>query len=287
MPPIEIPLAFRNPLAASTIVPPPVQVYDSAPYAPGRYRAPQPVLAGRRIPQPRLDLGDYRARAEIVWVSLRLDTPGQHQAINMQRAVTRLIDARGGAYSVFVTDPKGEKRYQGDRFIRRFQDPDPDRFRGLLDAILWTYGDGTEARDDLAIAAIEVSAGVYVRRSRTLGAREATWRRWLLVDLMRRHLRPDPVLTEAPLCCPRWYGASCGKSGATFALDDRRGRATPHTPHLRRLGVDDRFQSALGLGAHHQPPGRCDLLDRGTRCPRHAALDGQDHRPARSGDRQR
>lgn len=251
---LEIPLMFHEPPTEPPSAPKLMQIYGADLYAAGAGRKIQPVLAGRTILRPVIDLGCYRARAEIDWIEIRLETPGRHQAINMQRAVTGLIDAQGGAYSVFITGPRGEKGYLGDQFILRFQDPDPGGLGALLDAILARYGDDTVPLDDLAIAAVEISVDFYVRPACAARAVDADRLRWLMVDLMRRHLRPEPVLTEAPLCRPRWFGTTSGKSGATFALEDRRGGATSRTPHFLRLGVDESYQPALSLSAHHQPP---------------------------------
>ncbi len=251
---LEIPLMFHKPPTEPPSAPKLMQIYDADRYKAGAGRKIQPVLAGRKILRPVIDLGCYRARAEIDWIEIRLETPGRHQAINMQRAVTGVIDAQGGAYSAFITGPRGEKGYLGDQFILRFQDPDPGGLRALLDAILARYGDDTVPLDDLAIAAVEISVDFYVRPACAARAVDADRLRWLMVDLMRRHLRPEPVLTEAPLCRPRWFGTATGKSGATFALEDRRGGATSRTPHFLRLGVDESYRPALSLSAHHQPP---------------------------------
>lgn len=107
-----------------------------------------------------------------------------------------------------------------------------------MEAIVAKYCDATEPVDNLAIAGIEISVDFYVRQTRTSGPKEQDQLRWLMVDLMRRHLRPHPVLTEAELCRPRWFGGESGGSGASFAIADRRGTSlSAARPRAMRLAI--------------------------------------------------
>lgn len=160
----------------------------------------------------------------------------------MQRVISGMLG--GAAYSVFVSGPEDETGYVGHHFLLKFQDPKPAPFRSLLDKIVALYASDMEYVEELFIVAIEISADFYVRRRSAASEEQFDRLRWQMVDLMRRHLRPEPVLTEAERCRPRFFGAQSGASGATFVLEDWRGRATAQSPHLIRLGVDESFQAA-------------------------------------------
>lgn len=45
----------------------------------------QPILAGRDVMRPRIDLNDYRCSAVLDRIEIRLETPRRHQALNIHR----------------------------------------------------------------------------------------------------------------------------------------------------------------------------------------------------------
>ena len=109
---IEIPLKFRDEPEWLDPEHPPALTYDAVPYNPTSGGKVQPVLAGRNVLKPRMDLGRYTARAVIDWVEVWLATPNEHQAGNMYRFARKVLDERGGATSVFVSGPNRKPGYR-------------------------------------------------------------------------------------------------------------------------------------------------------------------------------
>jgi len=252
---IEIPLKFRKNPEWPNPAHPPALIYDSEPHASASGGKVQPVLAGRRVLRPRLDLDSYIARAVIDWVEIWLTTPGEHQAGNMYKFIRRVLDETGGATSVFVSGPNREKRYKGRFFVLKFHDPAPGAFRQVLQDTVERYAGDTSSIDALAIAGIEISVDFYVRKSLGLRDDERDLRRWQMLDLLRRHLRPEPVLTEEDYCHPRTYGSEYGGNGASFVVKTRASSVSGDlVRHFTRVDVDERHRPVLQLSAHNQPP---------------------------------
>ncbi|GKY87399.1 hypothetical protein [Sinisalibacter aestuarii] len=250
----DISLAFLEPPEWPDTAAPLSVTYDAQPYTGRTGRKPQPVLAQRLVLHPDIDLSAYRAKAAIDWIEIRLVTPGLHQAINIQRAVSKCLGMQGGAYSVYVFGPNRETGYTGNQFVLRFQDPEPTDFKPLLEQTVGRYECGVDSVDLLEVAGVEISVDFYVRGSSRLSEREQNRLRWQMVDLTRRHLRPHPALTEKEGCRPRSFGRAHGGSGVTFVVQDRLGRAPVNLAQLMRLGVDESYWPALERSTYHQPP---------------------------------
>ncbi len=251
----EIPLRFRKPPEWPDAARPPALIYDAEAYAAAPGRSMQPVLAGRTVLKPRIDLSRYQAKAVIDWIKIRLATPGRHQAVNMHRTVNRMLGRQGGATSVYVSGPHDEERHHGNQFCLKFQDPAPRSFKALLHEIAEYYDADTNSIEDLPIAGIEISVDFYVRKSLELNDDDRDLCRWQMVELLRRHLRPEAVLTEEDYCRPRTFGSEHENSGATFVLKTRGSIVSGDlVRHFHRLGVDERHRPALQRAAHNQPP---------------------------------
>ncbi|MDE4139979.1 hypothetical protein [Phaeobacter gallaeciensis] len=215
----EVPLAFAEaPDWPSTKALPALR-YDVQPYAPTKPGASvQPVLRDRLIARPRIDLNQYRCRAEIDWLELFLETPDRRQAVNLHRAIRRMLEELGSTSTVFVSGPDRKSGYKGTRFLLRFQQPNPQVLRRVLEKIVEKYVP-EQTPDALFLMGIEVSVDFYATKSATRSETELDLLRWQMVDILRRHLRPEPVLTESERGWPRTYGGAYGGDGATFLLN--------------------------------------------------------------------
>lgn len=252
---IDIPLAFRDsPNWPSDNVFPAVS-YSEKPYRPNDARATvQKVLAGRRLLTPQLDLNAYNCRAEIDWIEFRLPTKRYHQARNMQPKVAGMFADIGSASTVYVSGPTRKPGYMGYDFIIKVQQPKPRELVQVLGRMAAFYRLERSELPDLPIMGLEISVDFYVKdtHARTENCRNLL--RWQMVDALRRHLKPDPALTELPEASPRFFGDQYGGNGATFFVN---GNATELSPKLitlaPSLGLAPEALVALDIKSHNQP----------------------------------
>lgn len=102
---LSVPLTFSRSHKGCAPGHSPSQFYDVVPYAPSGGPQAQALLRDRLVASPRIDLNDYSAKAVIDWVKLKAQTPGYHQAINMQRRLAEILKDGGESSSVFVGGP--------------------------------------------------------------------------------------------------------------------------------------------------------------------------------------
>ena len=248
-----IPLAFRDRPEWPEKVPPPSTSYAIAPYETKNGRAPQPVLRGRVLGTPEVDLNDYACRAEIDWIELRLETQSRHQARNMQPTITKMLEEMGSSSTVFVAGPNRETGHIGNQFILKIQTPKPKELPKLMAAVCAKYAPETAVLD-LPIAGIEVSVDFYVKERHALEPHVSALRRWQMVDILRRHLRPEAILTERELGYPRFFGGKFGGSGATFFVDpSATGLSGSLIPLAAKLKLDLEDLAPLDIKKHAQP----------------------------------
>lgn len=251
---IEIPLSFKaRPIWPEDVSAPSIS-YAVEPYQAQAGRSVQKVLAGRRLASPMIDLNDYLCRAEIDWLALRVVTPGFHQARNLQPAIAGVLGDIGSRSTVFVTGPNGETGYKGSDFILKFQQPNSRELGHVLAQFAGRYGLDTARLPELRIMGVEISVDFYVKGVECLPGDLADLKRWQMVDILRRHLKPEPVLTELPAAGPRFYGGKFGGSGATHFVSpsakDLGHRVLASAP---RLGLEPEHLVALDLNKHSQP----------------------------------
>ena len=251
---IEIPLAFKErPVWPDDMSAPSIS-YDVEPYQPKPGRSVQKVLAGRKLVTPLIDLNAYACRAEIDWLALRIVTPGYHQARNVQPAIAGMLGDIGSRSTVFVSGPNGETGYMGSDFILKFQQPSPRELGYVLAKIAGHYDLDRAKLPELRIMGVEVSVDFYVKGAKGLTENAANLKRWQLVDILRRHLKPDPVLTELPAAGPRFFGGKFGGGGAThFVNPSAKDLGHSVLPLASRLGIDPEHLVALDLNKHSQP----------------------------------
>lgn len=251
---IEIPLAFRERPVWPKDEPAPSISYIVEPYQPQLGRSVQRVLAGRKLVTPLIDLNAYACRAEIDWLELRINTPGVHQARNMQPAITEMLSKLGSSSTVFVTGPDRETRYIGSKFILKFQQPNPRELGHVLAKVAGRYDLDSAKMSELRIMGVEISVDFYVKVSEGLSEDTASLKRWQMVDILRRHLKPDPVLTELPAAGPCFYGGKFGGGGATHFVNPSASDLGHRLLVLaQRLGLEPVRLVALDLNKHSQP----------------------------------
>lgn len=252
---LEIPLTFRSAPAWPATLDWPSLHYTGLPYAPKPGARLQPVLAGRTVLRPEIDLAKYRGRAVVDWIEVRLDTPGRHQARNMQPRIDKHLKSMGSAMTVHVSGPNRETPHNGSAFILRFQQPQPWE---LAKALKWTcseYCPGRTSIGGLKIAGIEVSVDFYVRDSAHIDQDRYNLLRWQMVDLLRRHLRPHPVLTEKERCHPRFYMKEGSRNSAAFCVEQSVSKLSGGLrTQAHRFGLDEHLLAPLRPGAHHAIP---------------------------------
>ncbi len=79
---------------------------------------------------------------------------------------------------------------------------------------------------------------------------ERSLKRWQIQDLLVRHLRVDPDLTELQHCSPRFTKAGPKHDTAEFVVR----QTIPHSgSKLASAGIKDKSASALILSAYHHP----------------------------------
>jgi hypothetical protein len=251
---IEIPLAFKerpvwpDDMSAISIS------YNVEPYQTQPGRSVQKVLACRNLLTPLIDLNTYACRGEIDWLELRINTPGVHQARNMQPAITKMLHEIGSTSTVFVTGLDRKKRYMGCDFIVKFQQPKPRELAQVLAKIAGHYDLDRAKLPELRIMGVEVSVDFYVKSTEGLTECMANLKRWQMVDILRRHLKPDAVLTELPAAAPRFFGGKFGGGGAThFVNPSAKGLGHSVVPLAPRLGLEPERLVALDLNKHSQP----------------------------------
>ena len=251
----DIPLKFRNAPAWDVLQESPSLHYQGEPYAPQGSMRRQPVLAGRTVLRPDIDFNDYRCNAVIDWIELRLDTPGTHQARNMQPRIDKWLQALGSRSTAYVSGPDRERGHMGNQFILKIQQPLPWELAPLLKQVVACYCPELHSTRDIKIAGIEISVDFRAKPAGGATQDRVNLMRWRMVDILRRHLRPERVLTEAHRCHPRFYSDDDGQGGATFSVDPVLRRPSgPALAEMVRLGVATYHLIPLRLRAHHATP---------------------------------
>lgn len=252
---LDISLAFNVAQNWPALMDAPSIHYAGQPYVSSTGSRPQPLLADRTLYRPTLNLNDYTCDAVIDWIDIRLETTRRHQAVNMQRAVMQMLRDIGSNSTVHVSSPWRQNRHIGSDFIIRIQQPLPHELAELLKRVLARYAPGTSTIADLKIAGLEVSLDFYVVAGKEMTQDTQNLLRWRMTDALRRHLRPNPVLTEQDRCDPRFYPSKDGKDTTQFLVGLKEPKPTGNAAaEMIRLGITRRDKAALYLGNHHQPP---------------------------------
>jgi len=79
----EVPIKFNKFPKWSSLTDPQVLGYSVSEYASDTGSVPQPLLRGRRIAKPDIDLNAYHCKAVFDWIEIRLETAEKHQAMNV------------------------------------------------------------------------------------------------------------------------------------------------------------------------------------------------------------
>lgn len=251
---LQLPLAFREQPDWPKGEPAPAVGYLVTPYRSEHGQKTQPVLSGRKLISPLIDLNSYACRAEIDWIEIRITTPNFHQAVNMQRAVATWLVNEGSQMTIFVTGPDRKRGYKGKEFILKFQQPNPREFTRVLNYVACKYGLNPARLGEFKIMGVEVSVDFYVKVQDMLDDRQINLKRWLMVDLLRRHLKPAPELTEMEDGGPRFFGDVYGRGGATRFVNPSISDLRPNLLLLAsRVGLDPSDLVTLDINKHSQP----------------------------------
>ena len=252
---IDIPLHFETKPTWSNASGPPSIQYSIAPYQASQNASVQPVLRDRSVLHPDIDLNKYHCRAVLDWVEFRFDTLGIHQSINIQRYATKTLRDHGASSSVFVWGRNRKIRYTGSQFILRVQQPEPRALLILCKALNQKYLAGVGSIAQWQIAGMEVSVDFFVKDQPGLSADTKTLLRWRMSDLLRRHLKPQAVLTEQERCYPRFFSEATGKGSAVFLVEIKKPKALGRAyGEIAKLGLSPSVLGPLQLSSHHQAP---------------------------------
>lgn len=194
----------------------------------------QPILAGRTIMRPAVDLNLYRCKAVLDWIEIRLETSGRHQALNIHRKAQGILSAQGLAATLFVYGPRREARYIGSSFILRILQPQSHQLVPFLKAMVAEYAPDTQSVADLIVEGIELSVDFFVKPVNGRSQAASDLLRYRMVDALQRHLRPEPILTETDACRPRFFSENATSPTATFLVETKRGqgsRSPRRKPH--------------------------------------------------------
>ena len=210
------------------------------------------LLRDRLVATPRIDLNDYRAEAVIDWVELKAQAPGYHQAINIQRRLARILSDDGDGCSVFVSGPDRRRGHKGSQFILRIQQPTRRALALVCRDLISHYSVDVSRLRDLPLAGMEISVDFYPKPGAGVSADDLEERRWLMTDVLRRHLRVQAALTELDRCAPRGFTDDYGITSATFAVSERlTGTLAGLRLATSRYGLDDAAIAALALASHN------------------------------------
>lgn len=217
---LKIPLKFNKAPIWPTHLDPPALRYSQSTYTAASGASPQPVLDGRSILSPDIDLNDFRCTAVIDWIEVRMqNTPGLHQARNIHFHAKKMLDKLGSQSTIFVSGPDGETGYIGHDFILRLQQPVAREMMEFLEEMLQYYRPRNPTVMALPIAGTEVSVDFRVKPKPGRDQDASNLLRWRMADALRRHLRLGPVLTEEVRCAPRYYIYRNGRDTAIFNID--------------------------------------------------------------------
>lgn len=246
----QYPLVFEQSPACKKLSEAKTVEYVLEAYKPATGASPQPVLAGRWVAAPKIDLNHYTCKSVVDWVEVAIETLGEHQSVNVQRYLKRALMNTESQSSVHVSGPERESFYQGSFFHIRIQQPEPDELYKLLESLCCKYLHRSLTPEELTISGIEVSVDFYACGSEHLDEENHNLRRWQLQDVLTRHIRPAPVFTELDRCSPRYFKSNKGGKSADFWI---RKIAPEPGKRLSRYGLSDKEYSALRLEAHTCP----------------------------------
>ncbi|PWE28376.1 hypothetical protein DDZ14_19115 [Maritimibacter sp. 55A14] len=213
--------------------------------------------------EPDIDLGLYRVDAVIDWIAFRMETVSEHQAVNMHRRIMRLLGQIGSRSTCAVYGPKWKMRdrkwkrgYQGTKFIVQLQQPEPRELAWLMRELPKQYAVQKQECGLFPIAGIEVSVDFYPIYDPDHDQARRDLLRWQMVELLRRHVKFDPILTESVRGKPRAFHRDArGKGSSRKTVSVKL--AKPNKTLMKeatRLGVPRATALPLNLRAHTQPP---------------------------------
>lgn len=254
MRPFFLDLSFDTPLGWMASEDPFTLAYEPYTVADGGPRK-QPILAGRDVMRPRIDLNDYRCSAVLDWIEIRLEMPGRHQALNIHRKAQEILRSQGSSSTLFVCGPEHQNRYNGQRFILRIQQPQAHHLVRFLKALIAEYAPKTPAVADLVIAGFELSVDFYIKPMYRQSQAASDLLPYRMVDVLRRHLRPASILTEAEACNPRLFTNDGGNPSATFLVEQKKAHASGTLlADAMRLGCDINDLIPMRITAHNPMP---------------------------------
>ncbi|WP_141134979.1 hypothetical protein [Tropicimonas sediminicola] len=203
------------------------------------YTGKRSINKGRLELWPDIHLEDYTFSAVVDWVRISFDTTGFHQAVNIKRWASTIVD-RG--QTLYVYGPNGERGFKGHEFTLTLQDPTPDSLDRLCRAIEGKYEIDTAERQAIRIDGIEVSLDIYPNNETDEDRRKMT-------EALRRHVVVPEMFWEDRLAHPRsTYGIGFERNRRNPTVEDPKlqhkvlSRAATHpaqTPaHFRDLDPD-------------------------------------------------
>lgn len=251
----EIPLLFvKSPKWDPSLDPPSIH-YTADLYEPADGMAVQPLLRDRMVLKPTIDLKRYRCHSVIDWIEVQIETNGVHQAINIQRFASKVLDESGSASKVYVSGPTRTRGYSGSTFIIRLQQPGLSQLGSFCAELLRKYPTSARSVGDLAIAGIEVSVDFYVKNHAEMGSEAQNLLRWQMTEVLQRHLRPERSLTELEENQPRFFATVNGKATSKSLVSKATAKASSkQRSEIKRLGLNERVLAPLRIGAHEQAP---------------------------------
>ncbi|MGR3496576.1 hypothetical protein [Citreimonas sp.] len=143
----------------------------------------QPRLCGRLFLEPDLRLDEYEFSARFDWIDIAVTTPGEHQALNVQRWLAAESKTIPGFSTCYVSGPdRKRKRYQGRAFCIRLHDPDPRHLPKILLHLCRKYTCVTRSPDEIRVHALEIAVDVYPKRRADYDPAARTLRRLRMVE---------------------------------------------------------------------------------------------------------
>lgn len=254
VPYMHIPLAFHVPPTWPAHMDPPALDYLAETYKPAKGGTAQKNLEGRTVLRPDIDLNDYRCRAEIDFLVIRHVTKRRERAYEIWLHLRAFLKGASSPSSVFVSGPTGWRNYVGTDFRIRIQRPQPAGLPRLLEALAKRYPIEASACRPGELTMLEVSVDFYAKHRTGMPDEEVELRRWRLVEVLRRHFRADPRITDCNKGRPRTIWAEMGR-GKKYLVDEKLDRGdTAKERAAKRFRVRKADAIALHLKAHHFGP---------------------------------
>lgn len=254
VPYMRVPFSLYTPPTWTAHADPLALDYFAEPYGPSKGGTAQKNLVGRTVLHPDIDLNDYSCRAEIDFVVIRHVTERRVRAFEIGLHLRSVLRGASSPSSVFVSGPTGRKNYVGTDFRIRIQRPQPAGLPNLLEALAKRYPIDASVCRLGELTMLEVSIDFYAKHRPGMVDEDLELRRWRLVEVLRRHFRAAPTITDCHKGRPRVVWGEDGRQSWYLVDEKLKAEDVAKVSAAKRFGTMKKDAIALHLEAHHFGP---------------------------------